>query len=214
MSIRKVIVFGLILFFPLVLLAQQRLLNEIDNRIVYEKLDSITKQARVKSYDIKPKKKRWYYWYWKNTIQKNYGGFEGSLLDGAYIVFDKNENLLEKAMFEKGVIVGKYLYWNTEGFLIKEEKWKKGIKTGKYKLYNNKGNLLEEGRNREGKKHGIVHKFINGKIVNTLHYKKGKKIKDKKELNLQKEERYIEKQQKRAESKKQTNNKSSKKVRK
>jgi antitoxin component YwqK of YwqJK toxin-antitoxin module len=67
-----------------------------------------------------------YYWYDDNRIHSSQGGFSGNLLNGQYVVYYLNHNLLEQGAFKKGLKDGAWKSWNEDGSLKQEANWKEG----------------------------------------------------------------------------------------
>lgn len=180
--------------------AQKKLLKEVDERKIIQLAgDSLTIEASVKSFDIKPKPKRRYFWYWKGELKNNIGDFHGILQHGTFVKYDLNKNLLEKANFKKGLVKGKYFYWNTNGDYARVEKWKKGVLKGKYKIYNEDGTLKEEGRMKDNLKQGKVIIYLRDGKPEITKYEKGiAKTKNPKKVE-KKEQKLLEKATKKSE---------------
>lgn len=105
-----------------------------DNKsIVFHVLD--TDESQLKKYS--PEKT--YYWFKAQKVLNTQGGSSGSLLNGAYEAFYKNNQLAEKGSFKKGLKHGAWKYWNDKGMLILRENWNKGTQTGKQVYYSAEG---------------------------------------------------------------------------
>lgn len=180
--------------------AQKKLLKEVDERkIIQLASDSLTIEASVKSFDIKPKPKRRYFWYWKGALKSNIGDFHGILQHGTFVKYDLDKNLIEKANFKKGLVKGKYFYWNTNGDYAKVEKWKKGMLNGKYKIYKEDGTLEEEGRMKNNLKHGKVIIYLRDGKPEITKYKKGLAKTKNPDKVEKKEQKLLKKAKKKAE---------------
>ncbi len=80
-----------------------------------------------------------YYWFKSQKVLVTQGGSSGSLLDGYYESFYKNNQLAEKGLFKKGLKEGVWMFWDPNGILIHQEKWSKGTQKGKQLYYSSKG---------------------------------------------------------------------------
>lgn len=130
---------GLLLTCPFVVRAQK---FEIENKfhikqdnksIVFHVLD--VDDSQLKKYD--PEKI--YYWFKAQKVLNTQGGSSGSLLDGEFESFYKNNQLSEKGLFRKGLKHGVWKFWDQSGTLIHQENWNKGTQTGKQLYYSGNG---------------------------------------------------------------------------
>jgi antitoxin component YwqK of YwqJK toxin-antitoxin module len=108
-------------------------IKQDDKSIVFRVLD--TDESRLKKYN--PDKN--YYWFKSQKVIITQGGSSGSLLNGEYESFYKNNQLAEKGLFRKGLKHGVWKFWNQSGILVHQENWSKGIQTGKQLYYSPKG---------------------------------------------------------------------------
>ncbi len=179
--------------------------------------DTIThfEVKRVVSEQFKLESGKRYYWYLKNEIHSNIGGFYGNLLHGSFEILMKNE-LNCKGQFDEGLKTGKWKYWFSNGTYSAITEWKEGLKNGvqklfyssgiikssfnfknnlengSYQLYDDKGKLKEQGKYKEGLKSGKIITYNNGERQ-IEQYKNGeeiipkpKKLKEKKEGRTEK----------------------------
>jgi len=97
---------------------------------------------------IKPNPMLTYYWHKNRTIRSNQGGVGGDLLEGSYMVFDNNDNLIEQGYFHKGLKYGEWIKWNNKGELIYIKKYKKGQLHGKSIEYTDETIKIKYRRNK------------------------------------------------------------------
>lgn len=95
----------------------------------------------VKRYKGELKNNLQYYWYSSEKIGANYGGFNGSLLNGIYKEINLNGGLNKQGTFTNGLKDGVWKYWYPNGSLKRIENWSKGTFTGKTIDYNLDGTL-------------------------------------------------------------------------
>ncbi|MDF3026946.1 MAG: hypothetical protein K0S23_1253 [Fluviicola sp.] len=108
-------------------------IKQDDKSIIFHVLD--TDESRLKKYN--PNKS--YYWFKSQKVLITQGGSSGSLLNGDYESFYKNNQLAEKGLFKKGLKHGVWKHWAPNGILIHQENWSKGIQIGKQLYYNREG---------------------------------------------------------------------------
>lgn len=108
-------------------------IKQDDKSIVFRVLD--TDDSQLKKYN--PNKN--YYWFKSQKVLATQGGSSGSLLDGIYESFYKNNQLAEKGLFKKGLKHGVWKHWAPNGILMRQENWSKGTQTGKQLYYSQEG---------------------------------------------------------------------------
>lgn len=108
-------------------------IKQDDKSIVFRVLD--VDDSQLKKYNSKKQ----YYWFKSQKILITQGGSSGSLLNGDYESFYKNNQLAEKGLFKKGLKDGTWKSWNQNGILIHQENWSKGTQIGKQLYYNQDG---------------------------------------------------------------------------
>lgn len=151
-------------------------IEEITHRKIYihHNDSSIECSALLANKGTKANISTTYYWYDKDKILMNQGGFGEKLLDGTYQVVTKNRQLITEGYFKNGAKSGVWKKWNEEGQLLDVYHWKKGQTNGVYQLFN-KGVLIEQGQYKNGLLQGkqliyqkdttIVNKYKDGKLV-------------------------------------------------
>jgi antitoxin component YwqK of YwqJK toxin-antitoxin module len=112
-------------------------IKQDDKSIIFRVLD--TDESHLKKYDSKKN----YYWFKSQKILITQGGSSGSLLNGDYESFYKNNQLAEKGLFKKGLKHGIWRFWGQNGILIHQENWSSGIQIGKQLYYSDQG-ILEK----------------------------------------------------------------------
>lgn len=122
-----------------------------------------------------------YYWYDKDKILMNQGGFGEKLLDGKYQVLTRNRQLITEGFFKGGTKMGDWKKWNTTGQLLEVFHWSKGQRNGTYQLFNN-GSVVEKGCYKNDLLHGKQLAYQKDTTIVTT-YKQGKIVppKEKKE---------------------------------
>lgn len=85
-----------------------------------------------------------YAWYNKGKINSNMGGYAGDLLQGDFLVFDKEKKLITQGMYVLGLKDGVWKYWYPNGNLRKVETWSQGRKHGIQKLFDIDGTLASQ----------------------------------------------------------------------
>lgn len=108
-------------------------IKQDDKSIVFHVLD--VDDSQLKKYHSE----KYYYWFKSQKVLVTQGGSSGSLLNGDYESFYKNNQLAEKGLFKKGLKDGTWKFWNQKGILIHQETWSKGSQTGKQLYYNEDG---------------------------------------------------------------------------
>ncbi len=108
-------------------------IKQDDKSIVFHVLDA--DESQLKKYNSK----KYYYWFKSQKVLITQGGSSGSLLNGDYESFYKNNQLAEKGSFTKGLKDGIWKSWNRNGILVHQENWSKGIQTGKQLYYSEDG---------------------------------------------------------------------------
>lgn len=112
-------------------------IKQDDKSIIFRVLD--TDESQLKKYNSK----KHYYWFKSQKILITQGGSSGSLLNGDYESFYKNNQLAEKGLFKKGLKHGVWRFWGQNGILIHQENWSNGIQIGKQLYYSDQG-ILEK----------------------------------------------------------------------
>ena len=137
---------------------------------------------------VKVKSNLRYYWYMSHSVYSNQGGFSGHLLNGRYLVFDKDRRLRVDGNFKDGLKVGVWKTWNASGVLESEYTWEKGLRDGTAILYTSLGSVYKEIPYSDDVVDGsiIVH---NGDKIEKLKYNDGVAVSKKvKKSTIQKVE--------------------------
>jgi len=127
---------------------------------------------------------RVYFWYSKNTINSNLGGYAGKLFHGPYTAFYENK-LIESGEFSKGLKTGAWKIWYLNGRIKEIHSWKDGMLSGHSYWYSGRGNLETELIYRKGKLVSRPNRFFSLFIKKDSHEEKpekekhSKKVKDK-----------------------------------
>lgn len=108
-------------------------IKQDEKSIVFHVLDDDDSQLK------KYRQNKDYYWFKSQKILITQGGSSGSLLNGAYESFYRNNQLAEKGVFKMGLKHGVWQSWNPNGVLVHRENWSKGTRTGKQYYYNSQG---------------------------------------------------------------------------
>ena len=138
-SAKLCLIISLLSLYPFIGKAQK---FEIDNKfhikqdnksIVFHVLDTDESQLKKHNPD------KIYFWFKSQKILTTQGGSSGSLLNGQYESFYKNNQLAERGVFKKGLKHGTWKFWGENGILIHQENWSRGIQTGKQLYYSPEG---------------------------------------------------------------------------
>lgn len=105
-----------------------------------------------------------YYWYLSHTVYSNQGGYSGHLLNGHYLVFDKQMRLKVEGNFKNGLKEGVWKSWGNNGCLESEYFWHRGLRAGTALLYNSMGNVYKEVPYSNDMIHGVVITRIGDKL--------------------------------------------------
>lgn len=84
----------------------------------------------IQKYDLKANSDIEYFWIKNNKLQKNKGGYSGSLLHGSFLKYNKEGQLIEKGEFLTGLKNGLWQYWNVKGELVKSLSYIEGTLDG------------------------------------------------------------------------------------
>ena len=116
-----------------------------------------------------------YYWYYSSQIKSNIGGYSGELLNGEFLVYNQDKNLIQKGYFNKGLKNGEWKRWNKHGNLINIISWKNGVLHGVYNSFYINGKINTEANYFKGKLHGVYKEHKPDTII-IKNYKKGIEI--------------------------------------
>jgi hypothetical protein len=192
------------LVFIIVVLVSMNVFAQIPSKLKHSEIIVNSKDSTIKANILLNKKKIHlhnnciYYWYNSDKIESNVGGYYGKLLDGSYVVFDKQRNLVTQGVFDKGLKNRQWKTWYPDGNLKSIEKFKKGKKNGKAKYFSPDGKIIKmvpfKNDLKQGKMYTItpdtvmVVKFKRDQIVHPK-IKKTKKVKEvEPEVNKEKKE--------------------------
>lgn len=155
--------------------AAQKVRISYDHReVVINYPDSTVKAViYMKESKYKPDINAVYYWYQSNRIKKNLGGYNGKLLDGKYLVFDMNNNLITEGCFEKGIKSGTWKKWMPKGGLIRYEEWENGTKHGSCIAYSTEGKILYSKSYRKGLPDGEYKEYSGDSLIIDKMYREG-----------------------------------------
>lgn len=106
-----------------------------------------------------------YHWYASGSIHTSKGSYTGNLLHGEYIVFDSENNLIEKGFFNNGVKEGTWNRWFTDGKHKSVLNWEDGHLQGESTYYNPNGSVYKKVQYNEGKKEGESTLFLGDTII-------------------------------------------------
>ncbi|MGD2034795.1 MAG: hypothetical protein PVF73_07055 [Bacteroidales bacterium] len=116
----------------------QPMIREI---VVKHKDSTVRAHILIHKENIKTSDRLMYYWYNQDKINKNMGGYSGDLLQGEYLVFDNNDNLITQGNFDRGLKHGTWKRWNPDGILKLSAGYHYGLLDGEVKLFDAAGNL-------------------------------------------------------------------------
>lgn len=170
----KALILILIFVFQFYKIEAQKMEDITHRKMIIHHKDSMIECDVLITTDIKPKKLIPYYWYDRENIFFNQGGFSGKLLDGKYQVFTKNKKLITAGSFKNGTKSKQWREWDAEGKLMNLYSWRKGQKNGVYQLFS-EDKLVEEGKYKNGLLQGkqiiyktdttVVNYFRGGKMI-------------------------------------------------
>ncbi len=124
-----------------------------------------------------PKINLWYYWYSSEKIHTLMGGYSGKLLNGDYLKYNINHNLIESGHFNAGLKNGIFKEWNDKGLLIQLTTWKKGILSGAFLYFNSNGTPKQAGRFKgDTTLEGVITYYHGKDSIKKVKYKNGKPI--------------------------------------
>lgn len=104
--------------------------------------------GRRKPVEAKPD--RDYFWCIGQRIMRTQGGIAGELLDGPYVEYHPNGQLMTQGRLSKGLRVGVWREWDAEGRLLRTTPWKQGRKHGRAITYDPAGGAAQLVRYRRG----------------------------------------------------------------
>lgn len=190
----KVVIPFLFMILPLFGLTQK--LEEITHRTIniHHSDSTITLNVLVEKTEIKPNSNIHYYWYHRDVIHSNQGGYKEKLLDGKYQVITKQGKLITEGYFQYGMKAGVWKKWNEKGELLSISRWEKGVQNGNHEEYED-GQISKKSSYKKGLLHGKYITFQNDTISNEVAYKKGILIEEKPEKEV------VEKKSKKKEKK-------------
>jgi hypothetical protein len=92
-----------------------------------------------------------YFWCIGQRLMITQGGYSGDLLDGAYVAYHPNGQLMTKGCLSNGLRTGTWLEWNEQGRLLQSTNWKGGLKHGPALAMDSAGGKPAEQHYRRGK---------------------------------------------------------------
>ncbi len=151
-----------------------------------------------------------YLWYSSQKIMETKGGYDGKLIHGFYKSFYLNNQLKEQGTIKYGVKHKEWKFWYSDGSLRELITWKNGVKTGKYCIYNDMGQLMAKGNFKNDKLNGTFITYnSSGNVIDKKKYKNGmelvpkpKKVKEKKQKEINPERKEKPKKEKKLKNKK------------
>lgn len=128
----------------------------------------------IQKYDLTLKQDVDYYWIKNNKLQKNKGGFSGSLLHGEFHKYNEDGQLIEKGQFFQGMKNGLWQIWDLKGDLVHRMNYNKGLLEGEMIQYGSNGSVVKTPY-RKGLIHGkkqvisadttLVEKYRHGVLI-------------------------------------------------
>jgi antitoxin component YwqK of YwqJK toxin-antitoxin module len=165
---------------------------------IHHQDSSINFNVLTENLQLKPSVNKIYYWYHRDAIYTNQGGYKEKLLDGKYRVNLSTGQLVTEGYFKNGLKIGVWKKWNDKGELLNLSNWEKGLKNGTHEDYGN-GHLIKKYNYKNDLLHGKYITYQNDTIYNQVTYKKGELIpiipkerkeqKEKKEIKLKEEDK-------------------------
>lgn len=160
-------------------LAQEVYKPQITREIILNSPDSTVRfDIYIKKVDIKINDRLIYAWYNADKLFFNQGGYSGRLLNGKYLVFDKNKKLRTEGVFSNGLKNGIWKTWNESGIITSTIKWEKGQREGESLFYDSYGKLKKVVPYKNNLIHGTLITY-QGKNEDKARYKHGILIPEK-----------------------------------
>lgn len=145
------------------------------NRVTLQSGDTvITLHVLPRDKKVKLKTDQYYYWYRAQSLRCTRGGYDGQLLDGAYMEVYPDKNIKIKGEFKKGLKNNTWTTWNPKGEYINITTWKNGVKNGTFKEYDNEGILLRSGVYSNDLLDGDITEYARDGKSATKRYNNGK----------------------------------------
>jgi len=101
-----------------------------------------------------------YWWYAANSLHRTQGAAAGRLLDGAYALYNRQKDLIERGSYKNGQRTGQWRAWYADGTLKRVEQWKRGLREGEFTTYDSSGSVESEGRYKRNRLHGVIRIYI------------------------------------------------------
>lgn len=127
-----------------------------------------------------------YYWFKSGKIHSSFGGSSGQILHGLYNKTFRVNGTAEQGEFYFGLKNKVWKNWYENGKIKNIHNWQKGMLSGKYQEFTESGRLgqnskllVVSGKYKNNRKHG---RWIYYKTKDTLYYRKGEKVTDKKKV--------------------------------
>ncbi|MEN8907477.1 MAG: hypothetical protein ABF289_16095 [Clostridiales bacterium] len=140
---------------------------------------------------IKVEDNKKYYWYYLNELHSNLGGYQGKLLHGAFILLDKNNNMITKGFIKQGLKDGEWKRWYPNGNLSEIRYYDEGIKKGTHVFFDVNGTQIRQEKYKNGtlqinspgtknqktKNKFSIHSLLKNKVNKSPTPKENRKIK-------------------------------------
>lgn len=150
------------------------------HKVVLEDHEKVLKfELQEDEKKVNTNRQLYYTWFAHHKIHTTRGDFEGRLLHGEYLVFNKERDLLEKGNFKYGVKTKVWKTWYQDGELKTITHFKNGQKHGLHICYDDMGDVISKTNYRHGKKHGKTHSFDEDGDETITKYKEGKEVSQK-----------------------------------
>ena len=91
-------------------------------------------------------------------------------IDGLYLEFDKQANLIKMIDYKDDVMDGGNYAWDKNGRMTSKQEYKEGKLDGKSVIYTDKGFIQEESEYKAGKRHGITTWYLYGEKMQGPKY--------------------------------------------
>ncbi len=125
---------------------------------------TIRAKALLRSDQVKINNYYMYYWFQKDQLNRNAGGYSGELLQGQYMVFDNQNRLITLGQFDSGLKTGTWKYWYSNGNLRMIQNWKNSSLDGEVMHFDRAGEITAYYEYKNGKcvkNKSLTDKFFN-----------------------------------------------------
>ncbi|MFA5573618.1 MAG: toxin-antitoxin system YwqK family antitoxin [Brumimicrobium sp.] len=118
-------------------------------------------------------------YFWPDSKVKKIVHYNMGIMDGAFLQYNKDGEVLQELFYDKGKKEGEWKYYYDDGSLLRTESWKKDVKDGEFKVFFIDGNLQSLETYRKGVKEGkFLEYFSNNALKREAIYRKGELVEE------------------------------------